>query len=609
MLNPEKPLVTHAHAGCNSKCVSGLSGVKILYSLLPSLHYFTCAVVIFLHIWLLSSAIFRCSPTVDEVAHLPAGLSHWRFRQFDLYRVNPPLSQTIASIPLLFNRNLKEEWQSYSSVKTFRAEFAVGRDFIDANASGSLSLYRLCRFMGIFFSLIGAISIYVLACDFYGKSAGAIALSLWCFSPAIIGNAAIITPDVPAAAMIALATMAFFRWLTRRTFLAWLFSGFFLGVALLTKFTCLVLLGCWPAVWLITVLFGRNWKTSSFFRDLLSLAGIFLVSLYVVNVGYLFDETFIRLGDYKFASQAFSGRYGTPGNLGNRFADGIFSNLPVPLPADFVHGIDLQKLDFESPRYSYACGTQKLGGWWWWYAYGLLVKTPDGTLVLLLLRVFLIPAQARSKSRKPLTADLVLLIAATIFLLVSSQTAFSRYMRYLLPAAPFAFVWISGVSSQVLPLSIGWRILIMLCCTSNLVSCELVKPHFLAYFNELSGGARNGHWHLVDANIDWGQATLELKRWVDENDAGVLYASLFADDFCMHPSQLNLEVKPLQLDKSEEDGVYRPHPISELPKGLYAISVNHLHGYRHHGKDIDCSIFLGLKPIARVGYAIYVYRL
>ncbi|MEJ7640497.1 MAG: hypothetical protein WKF75_21635 [Singulisphaera sp.] len=41
------------------------------------------------HAGMLAWIGYRNSPILDEVAHLPAGISHWRFGTFDLYRVNP----------------------------------------------------------------------------------------------------------------------------------------------------------------------------------------------------------------------------------------------------------------------------------------------------------------------------------------------------------------------------------------------------------------------------------------------------------------------------------------------------------------------------------------
>src|SRR5260370_23848758 len=45
----------------------------------------------------------------------------------------------------------------------------------------------------------------------------------------------------------------------------------------------------------------------------------------------------------------------------------------------------------------------------------------------------------------------------------------------------------------------------------------LVFPHSLSYFNELAGGPENGHRHLIDSNLDWGQDLLFLKRWLEEH--------------------------------------------------------------------------------------------
>ena len=41
---------------------------------------------------------------------------------------------------------------------------------------------------------------------------------------------------------------------------------------------------------------------------------------------------------------------------------------------------------------------------------------------------------------------------------------------------------------------------------------------YLAYFNELAGGPRNGYRSLVDSNLDWGQDLRNLKRWLRERE-------------------------------------------------------------------------------------------
>jgi Flp pilus assembly protein TadD len=41
-------------------------------------------------------------------------------------------------------------------------------------------------------------------------------------------------------------------------------------------------------------------------------------------------------------------------------------------------------------------------------------------------------------------------------------------------------------------------------------------PHYISYFNELAGGAKNGHKVLLDSNLDWGQDLKGLKQWLDQ---------------------------------------------------------------------------------------------
>jgi hypothetical protein len=64
-------------------------------------------------------------PNIDEVAHLPAGISHWKFERFDMYRVNPPLIRTVATIPN-YLANTPYSWNLYDSSVRSRPEFTIG---------------------------------------------------------------------------------------------------------------------------------------------------------------------------------------------------------------------------------------------------------------------------------------------------------------------------------------------------------------------------------------------------------------------------------------------------------------------------------------------------
>jgi len=50
-----------------------------------------------------------------------------------------------------------------------------------------------------------------------------------------------------------------------------------------------------------------------------------------------------------------------------------------------------------------------------------------------------------------------------------------------------------------------------------LIETIVIAPHFIAYFNEFVGGAKNGYKYAVDSNLDWGQDLKRLAKFVEEN--------------------------------------------------------------------------------------------
>ena len=169
-----------------------------------------------------------------------------------------------------------------------------------------------------------------------------------------------------------------------------------------------------------------------------------------------------RLKDFQFVSNALTGqpKHGSPGN---RFADSWLGTLPVPVPKQYLLGIDVQKRDFENfGRPSYLSGEGKKGGWWYYYLYGLAVKTPHGTQLLFLLAVAMTIVQYGwrcvsifDKSQQqdaarggPAGRDLVALLVPAVALLVSSQLEFNHHLRYVLPIFGFLFVFIAATVSR-----------------------------------------------------------------------------------------------------------------------------------------------------------------
>ena len=82
-------------------------------------------------------------------------------------------------------------------------------------------------------------------------------------------------------------------------------------------------------------------------------------------------------------------------------------------------------------------------------------------------------------------------------------------MRYLLPLAPLAIVWVSALaeSRAVIP-----RVAIVACLAGYAAAVAGIHPHELTYFNVLAGGPIGGRHVLSDSNLDWGQGLKSLCR-------------------------------------------------------------------------------------------------
>lgn len=480
------------------------------------------------------------SPTDLEPAFLASGLSHWEFRRFELYRVNPPLVRLIAAIPVMV-AGYQQDWSRYYDGPGTRCEFAVGDDLIKANGRRIVQLVCYARWACIPFSLAGAYFAYRWAVELYGDQAGLVALSLYVFDPNLLAHGELITPDAACTALGIASGYTFWRWLNHPTWGRAAISGFALGLAELSKLTWIFLFALWPLIWLAWRLLSlRNSIPSgevsrdTALRDrapkalLLGLSAtpqarqlvvILTIAVYIVNLAYGFEGTLTPLKQYTFVSRLLNGSSSSNAK-GNRFRGELVGELPVPFPRQYVMGFDSQKRDFEDyGKPSYFCGVWRKQGWWNYYLYGLLVKAPCTTVGLFLGAC--IKRFALAQNPIAFRNDLVLLSPAiSILAIASSQTEFNHHLRYVYPSLGLVIIFTSQIASSSGTEESGnsrcrsirgWLVVVMVACSIG--STLSVYPHHLSYFNSIAGGPRQGHLHFAGSNLDWGQDLCHLTDW------------------------------------------------------------------------------------------------
>ena len=446
------------------------------------------------------------SPNLNEPAHLAAGLSHFKFGNFSLYPVNPPFIKCLAALPACV-LGYEEDWSSVGVRGGVRPEFYVGADFIRANGMRSFWLVTFGRWACIPVAVTGLLCCYFWARALYGTAAGNLSATLWCFSPTMIAHGSFLSPDGHAASLGLLAGFTFWRWLKFARWRDGLLAGLGLGLALIAKFTWVLLIPIWLTVVCGMRLTSRSEDTKPHWGQLLA---IILMGIYIVNVSYGFNKTMTPLNVYHFSSNAFQ-------TLSLQSTEKspltqIIRAVPVPVPKPYLVGMDLQKVDLEQSRTTYVNGENYSKGFWYYYVYAMAIKMPLATQAMIIL------AMLTAWKRRFAWAEAVLIIVPfTVIAAVSLHTNWNAHLRYVIGAFPFLFVLAGRLFSAETAKSHIGQTLMMLGISWLIGSSLLCFPHSMGYFNEAVGGYQNGYRYLRNSNCDWGQDLFFLKKWLDDH--------------------------------------------------------------------------------------------
>jgi hypothetical protein len=198
--------------------------------------------------------------------------------------------------------------------------------------------------------------------------------------------------------------------------------------------------------------------------------------------------------------------------------------------------------------------------------------------------------------------ELVLVLPAlTVLLIVSSQLAFNTHFRYVLPFVGLAFVFIGKVA-LLAERGIFWRFVVSFLIALATVSSLLNYPHSLAYFNELSGGTKNGHKHMLHSAIDWGQDLTYLKRWLEKHPEITLDGLAYHGGF--EPSAVGIKCPRPPVSRNSSDSASMDSSKVGPQPGWYALSTNSL-----WGSDGEYDYFHHFTPIITVGKTVHIYHI
>ncbi len=544
----------------------------------PAMKWLIAIAPAFIGALLLAGTIRENSATYDEVAYARIACRWWRSGdQAEITRMGSPVTFW--------------KWQAAPALAVLDATGRGG--WIDEPRTRLPELLPWLRASSAWLWFLGLFAVQIWAARAYGSLAGIFAGFVYVLSPNLRAHGALMTMETPLWSFVAISTMCLCeRFRTGKRFWA-AASAVAAGTAFSMKFTAVALPFLFAAAFAC-----REWYEAKKRGE----AGMVRPAISSLTKATRFGIGFVALMILTnlvltgFARIEPSERKGSHPWLESRFRPAIARYLETaietPMPVDWV-GFATQMRHQRSGGPGYLFGEISNHGWPQYYLVALAVKCPLTVLIGILLRPFLARARGRPE-------EWLIPLVSVAFLAVACLGSKRNYgFRYLLPLAPLAIVWLSGLT-----LSRAGRVVAAITVTASAWASFVSHPYELTYFNPLGGGRSGGHRILADSNLDWGQGLIAFRRLIDarpELADSTLFA--FGD---IEPTAWGIAVKPYLIDASDRFDQLPLHP-GECRTRYLAISTSLVFG--PWGPKGYFSSFADQSPVAvTADGTIRVYR-
>ncbi len=573
-----------------------------------------------IHVLLGLSAVAHKSITYDESAHLGGGFSYWAANDYRLHAENGNWSQRWAALPLWWHGYQLPVADSSWPISdvwgiTERMLAAMGPD-------ADVMLWRARMMMAVPSALLGLL-VYLWSRHIFGPAGGLVSLTLYAFSPTVLANGFLATSDLMASLFFLAASGAVWALLHRVTPLTLVAAVFSLSGLMLSKSSGVLIV---PMA--LAMVVARMWHAAPLpidlgsAREVVGRARQALVFAAVAAVQVL-GVALVIWASYGFRYSMFAPAWQEGAHTQVPWADVEggsprlqpfvhFAREHHLLPEGYLYGFSYTLL-YANARVGFLNGEFGYTGWTSFFPLALLWKTPLTLFLMLALAAW---ALATCRDPVPKTAGdtsdarrarlYALMPLAALFIVywgVALRSHLNIGHRHILPTYPPMFIF-AGATGLWFPLTAGQqagrkgtsprgeretakspsherqvhvaRGATIAALVLAAVEAIGVWPNYLAYFNVVAGGSRQGYRRLVDSSLDWGQELIGLKKWLDEHpvDSGNpqrVFISYFGTG---RPAQYNIRGRALPSFPPRWD-ITVPEPLTG---GTYCISATMLQG-------------------------------
>ncbi len=431
------------------------------------------------------------SPTFDETAHLPAGISYLQTGDFRMNPEHPALPKLLAGAAAsMVGAKAPAAGEAWESSE----QWDYGREVL----YGPDADWRRILFAGrLPMVLVGAalgLLLWAWARALAGPFAGLLALLLYAFAPNFLAHTRLVTTDVPLAATVTLTAACLWQaWRTGRA--RWIVAAAGgIALSMSTKFSAFSYAPVWGILAILPGPSRRLGRGAMHVALLAVLSLVFTEALLFLTYGFATDWISIR-------DLGLGGRGVDPATMSllRRVPYEVMATIPWPSES-FALGLKDVILYTEAGHPVYLLGMRADAGWWWSSFVALGVKLPLPVLFLLSWAAWRV---ARTPELRRIDL-LFLLMPAALVLATNVLARLGLGVRHLLPMMPFAIAFVAlafsefrhrGPSRIVLGTLLLWHV----------GGTLAAHPHYLPFFNEVARLSGGGQRYLGDSNLDWGQ--------------------------------------------------------------------------------------------------------
>ena len=538
---------------------------------------------------------------IDDSMHMPAGYSYLLTHDYRLNQEHPPLIKLLSGLGLWrlhpqFPFESPGWQQAATPADPEDGMVKIEEAFFDMNAKQFEPIAFYGRLPMLVISMLLLIAVWWFTRQSFGPVAALIAVFLIATEPNIIGNSIVVQNDVASALALLLFVIALKRFVTDGSVKNALVLGGALGLALVTKYSLVILLPLALASVIVWAIWRR--RVSAIVPSLLVFvtAYVILIAFYAFHVDRIDVNEGSRIASWFYLT-------GSIGEVFKRF----LMWLPPLLPRYFVYGIDMVVQDSREGRPAFLLGQVSETGWWYYFPVAFALKTTIPFLLASIGGFVWSVFQVLSQKRYVL---LYAVVPAVLYLALTMTSHLNIGVRHLLPMFPFVAINGAGFISSVVDFGLRRsRVLAVALASLILVPCLVIAiftfPNYLTYFSPLAGGAARGWQTLSDSNVETGQEVKPLAAYLKSHGQDRVTGIMVGGEFLkFYGVQLNDFPRWDADDDDDSDEETEPIETEYVAIGAWYLSEVDLSDEQKQIIDI----YRKQKPEAMVGNSIFVFR-